>query len=327
VDAALEYSFRFDIPFLPQLPALNPRELMVHQALAGFPGILSPEKDNSEVGAVIVLEAWQAGRGGLHCHLDRAFTEASRRKNAFEDFLPRQEDYRALRPFLWEVSERKVPQAKLQMAGPITVARSLRARESLRLPEDLLADLQKFLLARALALLRMAGASGARSLFFLDEPWLFALNPIETPRDALSLRELGFFVEALKKEGAPFGASIGIHCCSDPDWQALLGTVPLDILSVDASVSLHSLVGPKRQALLDFTQRGGRMAWGVIPSNLETPAPPLFEHLSQTDELRASLKNALLTPACGLAFHSTLECEEVAARLDSKAREQQAPNS
>ena len=58
------------------------------------------------------------------------------------------------------------------------------------------------------------------------------------------------------------------------------------------------------------------MAWGVIPSNLETPAVDVFSALSPQEEAQTALKQDLLTPACGLAYHSPLECEEVAARLE-----------
>ena len=38
-DAALEYSFRHGIPFLPQMPVRNPWEYMIPQALEGLPGL------------------------------------------------------------------------------------------------------------------------------------------------------------------------------------------------------------------------------------------------------------------------------------------------
>src|SRR4051812_27742352 len=56
VDAALDFSFRHGIPFLPQIPIRNPWEYMIAQALEGIPGLLA-EKDG-----LVVLDAdlWNA---------------------------------------------------------------------------------------------------------------------------------------------------------------------------------------------------------------------------------------------------------------------------
>ena len=42
IDTALEYSFQFGLPFLPQIPIRSPWELMITQALEGLPGLVPP---------------------------------------------------------------------------------------------------------------------------------------------------------------------------------------------------------------------------------------------------------------------------------------------
>jgi len=316
VDAALDYAFRYDIPYLPQLPILNPRERMIHQALAGFPGVQAPAgPEDTETGAVLDVAIWSNAQAGLRQSLNQAF-QTSHRKSAFEAFLPRQEDYRALRPFIWELSERHVTQAKLQLAGPITTLRNLKTRDGTPISQELERDLQQFLLARAIALVRLAleavtESSETRVFFSFDEPWLFALKPEKSPRDELALRELGLHLEAIRKHTAPARVRAGIHCCSDPDWTRVLEAVKPDFLSIDASISLHSLTGVHKAALEVHQAQGGLAFWGVIPANTALDTISISSRLAE---------KSVFTPACGLAYHSPLECEEVWERLTQASR-------
>ncbi len=315
VDAALDYAFRYDIPYLPQLPILNPRERMIHQALAGFPGVQPPAgAEDTETGAILDVATWSNAQAGLRQSLDQAF-QSSHRKNAFEEFLPRQEDYRALRPFIWELSERHVTQAKLQLAGPVTTLRNLKTRDGSPISPELERDLLQFLLARSIALVRLAAeavtdAPDTRVLFSLDEPWLFALKPEKSPRDALALRELGLQLDAIRKHTDQARVRAGMHCCSDPDWTRVLDAVKPDFLSIDASVSLHSLTGTHKAALDAHQAQGGLVFWGVIPANTSLDTISISPGLAE---------RSVFTPACGLAYHSPLECEEVWERLTQAA--------
>lgn len=315
VNSALKYSFRHEIPFLPQLPILNPRERMIHQALAGFPGVQAPiGPQDSEVGVLLDPVSWQREREALKSKLDAAFWGPNR-KNAFEEFLPRHEDYCALHPFIWKLSEHESPVAKLQLAGPITTIRNTKTRDGSELEPALEKDLQSFLLARAIAMTRLVLEAlpvlpMTQVYFSWDEPCLFALNPQRSPLDAAALRELALQLDAIRNRTDPVRVKTGLHCCSDPDWTQLLNAVKPDILSVDASVSLHSLSTAHRPALDALRATGLKLFWGVIPSNLtlttiEIPTP-----------LRYS---SFFTSACGLAYHTPLECEEVFERLTQAA--------
>jgi hypothetical protein len=111
---------------------------------------------------------------------------------------------------------------------------------------------------------------------------------------------------------------VGLHCCGDANWGPVLG-LGLDVLSIDAALSLESVLacGPALEA---FEAAGGRLALGVVPTNLATDAD-LGIALERVLELfaaaggRASaverLDRCLLTPACGLALRSIPDCERV----------------
>ncbi len=198
----------------------------------------------------------------------------------------------------------------------MTTLRNLKTRDGSPLSPDLERDLLQFLLARAIALVRMTTdavmqAPDARVLFSFDEPWLFALNPEKYPRDDLALRELGLQLEAIRKYTTPGLVRAGIHCCSDPDWTRVIETVKPDFLSIDASVSLHSLTGVHKTALEVHQAQGGTVFWGVIPANTALDTISISSRLAE---------KSVFTPACGLAYHSPLECEEVWERITRASR-------
>ena len=84
VDAALEYAFRFDVPFLPQIPVRHPKEFMIVQALEGLPGLTTGEKGE----ATLNFQVWEKEASILDAKLIQAFKLAENDNNAFEAFEP-----------------------------------------------------------------------------------------------------------------------------------------------------------------------------------------------------------------------------------------------
>src|SRR3954463_3694303 len=82
VDAALEYSFRLGIPFLPQIPIRNPWEYMIAQALEGLPG-LQVERDGE---VKLNFDVWKDRSAAFQKRLDEAL--ANRANDAFETYEP-----------------------------------------------------------------------------------------------------------------------------------------------------------------------------------------------------------------------------------------------
>lgn len=319
-DAALEFSFEFSIPFLPQIPIRNSWEFMVPQALEGLPGF-QVERDGS---FYLDPDVWAGRFRSFNERLLNAFARASE-PDAFESFEPSAAVSSCWQPFLWEVEERGVKAAKIQIAGPLTCQWSLRLKDqsSVESLPDLPSQIFRLVLARAIAMGRRLRSAGAQPLIFLDEPGLYGLNPA-APRHLLGLQELKLVIQALKKEGF----QVGLHCCSNTHWASLLTPdMSLDFLSIDTEHSLSSLLEEK-SALEGFVRRGGRLSLGIIPtsSKSETRLDAL-ESASLIKNTRKLLegsigklseqvmRDALFTPACGLALHTPEEAELVKSLL------------
>lgn len=332
IDTALAYSFQMGIPFLPQIPIRNPWEFMLAQALEELPG-LQAEKDGT---VTLDLDIWTSRAKTLTDRLNESFHRGVENPSAFESFEPSAAVSSSWQPFLWELVERKTTLAKIQIAGPITAQWSLRLLESARDQNskirkgifaidhfpDLTTQIYQFILARSLAMTRRLQAHGIQPLLYLDEPALYSLS-LENPRHVLALQELKLLIQTLRKEGV----WVGLHCCSNTVWDALLGPSGLGIhyLSIDTELSLKSLLTVPGHALENFIRSGGRLSLGVIPTTRSSvlhslQIQDLFAHLldqfsekwgNQPQLVKKTLAEAIYTPACGLALHSVSDSELV----------------
>ncbi|MFP2929799.1 hypothetical protein ACLESO_32325 [Pyxidicoccus sp. 3LG] len=316
VELGLQAALAQDIPFLPQLPVGKPSELMIPAAMEGLPGL----SFDAEGLCTIDLDAWAAGRADFEARLDAALAAG-----ALEQYEPSPEACRAWRPFLWEVETRKLAFAKAQLAGPFTVrsvARTSSGQPALDVP-GLDQAMYRLVLARSLAMVKALRRAGTTPLFYLDEPGLYAFQRTQ-PRHLLALQELKLLVVALQREGA----LVGVHCCGNTDWGALLDVQP-DLLSLDVRLSLDAMV-EEREALERFLVSGATLSLGIVPTDLASA----YEVSELVDSVEASLKAALprgfsfaqvvstvvLTPACGLAMRSVVDAERILEELKAAQR-------
>ncbi|MGZ3708781.1 MAG: hypothetical protein ACXWPM_08360 [Bdellovibrionota bacterium] len=320
VDAALAFSFQMGIPFLPQIPIRNPWEFMIAQALEGIPG-LHIEADAS---IQLNVDIWHSRANALNKRLSEAFESQAR--DAFEAFEPSAASSSSWQPFLWELEEHGVKRAKIQIAGPLTSQWALRLSDG-KSPEkypDLSTQIFRLVTARALGMSKRLQAEGVEPIVYLDEPALYCWDP-SNPRHVLALQELKILVQTLRKEGV----QVGLHCCSNTHWEAVLG-LGLHYLSVDTSLSLESLLAAgEGRALKTFIEGGGKLSLGVIPTtrssalhSLSVPAlkRQLLKSFEQawgagsalTDRV---LSEAIFTPACGLAYQSAADAEFILETL------------
>lgn len=308
VDAALEYAFRFDIAYLPQIPIRNPNEFMIAQALEKLPGLV-PQDDGT---CLVDVEQWQKGKNSLEKELAYAF-----KTQDYKYFVPTLDYCACWKGFLWEVSEQKRAFAKVQLTGPITaqLATQLTDGQPVDSTPELSTQIVKLIHARASAMVEQLKKQGTQTLLFLDEPGLYAFSS-KNPKHSLALQDLKLLVTSLRKQGA----FVGLHCCSNTDWRAIL-ELGLNLLSFDVKLSLDMVLPHATQ----FLEAGNRFALGVIPTNLgqnqydlnilyDELKTKLHSHLSSS-LAEQTLEHCFLTPACGLALKSTAEAEAILSEL------------
>lgn len=328
LDSALEYAFRLDVPFLPQIPIRNPWEFMIPQALEGLPGL---ELDDD--GAVALnVAVWETRQAHFEDRLNAAIRELElpmdRPTPALEGFEPSAATSSTWQAFAWELEERReggkpsFATAKIQIAGPLTTQWVLRTKAGEPIGAQVQAQISKLLLARVSAMARRLRTASITPLVFLDEPGMYAFSP-ELPKHRVALQELKLIVRALKNQGA----QVGVHCCGNTHWPSLLES-GIDWLSIDVLLSLDSALEQHRPAFETFLDGGGRLSLGVIPTGRASLVHSFtHEYVEQmvlgilrkhwkaesesagTGYVKKVLAESLYTPACGLALLTPADAE------------------
>jgi len=225
-----------------------------------------------------------------------------------------------LRSFLGAVAGRCTP-IKLQLTGPVTLGIALL---NLGVPVSrAFAVAGSAVRARARSLVAAAQETApmAPLVVFVDEPGLTAAMHPGFPLDPN--RTINLVSSALATLEPH--AVTGLHCCGLADWRVVLQAGP-QILSLP----LESGAVEHSGALSAFLERGGRVAWGVVPTAgpLGTTPERLWQHLSaewcaltQGGCDPVLLRDqALITPACGLALHGEAQADLVISLANQVAR-------
>jgi methionine synthase II (cobalamin-independent) len=315
-ELALQAALQFDVPFLPQLPSSDANELMIPAALDGLPGV-SFDKEGV---CTIDLDAWHSKRDRTTLEIEGALSSGE--LSAFE---PGAAACRSFRPFLWEIEHRRLPFAKVQLAGPATVrwvAKTSTGGAACDNPE-LDQQIFRLLLAKSLALVKAVRRAGATPIFYLDEPGLYALDK-RNLRHVLVVQELKMMVKALQQQGA----LVGLHCCSNTDWRQVL-ELGLDIVSLDARLSLDAVL-EESDAWLKFLAEGSTLSLGIVPTDLasaykleelvESVEASLRATTPRSIPFEAVLAGMLLTPACGLGMRSVKDAEQIVDEVRNAQR-------
>ncbi len=113
---------------------------------------------------------------------------------------------------------------------------------------------------------------------------------------------------------------LGIHCCGNTDWGVMIET-GVDVLSLDA-YAVGEVLALYPDDVRGFLDRGGIIAWGIVPSiaddfSKETKEQ-LLDKLEKTMglltkrgiELDAMLKQSIISPSCGLGGMSEAMAED-----------------
>jgi methionine synthase II (cobalamin-independent) len=315
-----------EIPFWPQLVRLGFREEMVAQGAGGLPGlvvdlearqvVLDPKASREMALAQFYETLWA---GGL------------------DPYSLSPEEAQGFHTLLAQIAAQgNGPQGlKGQVVGPVTFAGMVKAGDGkpILYDRELTQAVTQGLARKAAWQAEQFRRAGREAVIFFDEPILTgfgsAFLPVSREEVATILTET---IEAVKEPGP---VTVGVHCCGNTDWGLLLET-PLDILSFDSYGYFDHLL-LYDQALTAFFQRGGYVAWGLVPTLdadqlARETADSLWQRFTSQVERLAELglglpevlQHSLLTPACGLGYLSPEEATRaltLLSELSGRARE------
>ena len=303
-----------DIPFWPQLPKRSPRENMIIQFSEGFPGVvIKGDKIHIEPSANFESELEQIY---VDCEQDNAHKYGISTEYAA-----------GLYAFLSKAIGSKM--VKGQVTGPVTWGLAVTQQDGLGiLYDDTLAETAaKFLRLKASWQENILKEVSPNPIIFVDEPYLVSLGSVFTPvpeeKVPVLLEEVFRGIKGIK----------GLHCCGNTNWSVILDTT-INILSFDAynyasSLSTHS------GKVKSFLERGGSIAWGIVPNEEESlvkeSLPSLRDRLEEAMapftrdgvQFKQIIAQGLITPSCtlaGLSLEAANQALELTAKLSQDLR-------
>ncbi|MBS4022560.1 MAG: hypothetical protein KGZ79_09070 [Dethiobacter sp.] len=326
---ALKLIFEFlpDIPHWPQLPAGGEDEGFVRQYLNPLlsRGLLKTETGRSpffDTGAPDWLE-----------RLTAFYSEVLEPDEAVDRFgFPRDyaSGFYAFLEHLGTYGTGSALYLKGQLSGPVTIGFQL--TDAHMQPAFYLDELRD-VLVRSLALQvrwqsRALAAFGLPVILFIDDPSIINFGQstfVGLSRQAVK-ESLLPLIEAAHAEGA----LAGVHACAGVDW-SLLFELPFDIVNIDVYHYFTSLLVYARE-LDSFLERGGVLAFGIVPTSDEVEAETARSLLDRLEEYMAALerkhvngkrlrKQMLLTPSCGTGTLSESQAQRVYQLLQQAGTE------
>lgn len=263
VDQALASALSLDIPFWPQLPRVNYYEDMYVQASEHFPGMVVDHKERT---LVFSMDKFMAELEETLAHLEEP---------EYFDISP---EYSVVYHRFLELELADRPAIRGQLEGPISFGLNVKDQDDrpILFDDTVRPFLLEVMARRVNVQLTRLKAKNRNAFMFVDEPGLqFIFSGLSGYGDRKAKEDLDQFFAAIERPR-------GIHLCGNPDWDFLLN-LDLDILSLDV-YSNGEVFSSYARSIKRFLDRGGVLAWGLVPTN--------FEPFSAEDQvsLKARLK-------------------------------------
>jgi hypothetical protein len=129
---------------------------------------------------------------------------------------------------------------------------------------------------------------------------------------------------------------LGIHCCSNTDWEFVIGLSP-SVISLDAYATAKEFL-LYADSIVPYMEKGGVVAWGIVPAEYRIFATESVDSLySKYLAIRSQLcsrmpeklfdAQSLVTPSCGIRFadrDGSLVIMEAAAEISRRIRSGEA---
>lgn len=296
------------IPHWPQLPRRGGDEGFVHQFLDPLVRLGLLEKRGDKVVFPVQHPHWAQRLTDFYTiYLEAEAGDAK----ALEGFsFPRTAaaGYYAFTRHLDQQGTGSARYLKGHLAGPLTIGFQLKDEQGrLAYYEDQLRDVLVKTLAlhacwQALDLARF----GLPVIIFVDEPGIrvYGSSSYITVTREMVLEDLNSIFAAIDTAGG----MAGVHSCDAIDW-SLLYEANLQIVNLDAYQFGESLI-PYVPELKTYLQRGGILAWGMVPTMEEAWSEDAASLLARLEQLWSGLtsrgvdrelliRQSMITPACG----------------------------
>jgi hypothetical protein len=170
--------------------------------------------------------------------------------------------------------------------------------------------------------------TGAKeTLIIINEPYLASLGSSVVPVDKETVRSGWEDITSMVEGG------LGIHCCSNTDWNFVLGLNP-SVVSIDAYTTAKEFL-LYADTITGYMERGGVVAWGIVPSDARIFATETTDSLYRKYlDIRTQLctrmpdqlfdAQSLITPSCGIRFadrNSARDIMQAAAEISRRIRQ------
>ena len=222
------------------------------------------------------------------------------------------------------------PILKCQVTGPVTFG--MQVVDAGKRPiyyDTQLADI----LAKMLALrarwceLEMQKRTGVKeTLVVINEPYLASLGSSVVPVDRDLVRSGWQDIAAIVEGG------LGIHCCSNTDWEFVMDLKP-SVISIDAYTTAKEFL-LYTDAICRYLESGGVVAWGIVPADFRLFSQETVDSLYRRyGAIRTELctripealfdRQSLITPSCGIRFadrNGAIAIMQAAAEISFRIR-------
>jgi methionine synthase II (cobalamin-independent) len=309
--AALSLRFLPEAPIWPQLPQRGFREQMAGQYSEALPGLVTDEAR--------ATFAFDSGRD-LAPELERFFERFLAQD--LEHFRISESHAAGFHAFLRALEKTPPSRARFlkgHVTGPLTAGLSYKDGQGRDIihHETLFDAVVKNLAMKAAWQIERLGKFGKPVIIFIDEPAMETLgSAFSSVAPELIAEKLDEIVRTIHERGG----IAGIHCCGNADWPLIFGT-QADIVNFDAFGYLERVLLYPAE-IRAFLDRGGALAWGIVPTAAFTGAETVgglldrletgFGRLAGAGIPRATLlRQGIITPSCGLGSLSPAQAEAI----------------
>ena len=289
VDRALELAMSLDVPYWPQLPKYSYFEDMYVQVSEHFPGI------------VLDLE-----KELLKFSYEKFANEIEETLSNFEnpEYFDVSEKYSVVYRKFLNMDLSKYPAIRGQLEGPVSFGFYVKDIDSDRpiiFDDEIRPFMLEFMAKRINIQLQRLKEKNSNAFMFIDEPGLqFVFSAMSGYNDIVAKEDIENFLSMVNTPR-------GIHLCGNPDWDFLLG-FNMEIVSIDLYTN-RAIIPMHGESIKKFIRRGGKIVWGIIPTNFEPfmnenmgsltkIITDTWKHVTKTGlEMEELLANSLLSPA------------------------------